>query len=287
MSMKSSHGTFRSPQQEESSGAGFRIMTGLVGFVILMALIATATVLLKVRNDLFALKVVVAGGASGAAKVDDEEMGTLRAEMAALTDKLEESTRGEAASEDRFVIKQALAKLLHQHEAGSTEVSDLIGGLTGEQRLAFMSELGAADPTAGHGALRKEIASIHKEGSNGNGENPEPPTPTPTPPTPTPTPPNPTPTPPTPTPTPPNPTPTPPTPTPTPPNPTPTPPEPEPLPGPAPAPANFKEYTVVSGDTMSRIARKHGVTLEAIAKANEISDPNKIGVGDVLKIPLK
>ncbi|MFP6858721.1 MAG: LysM domain-containing protein [Roseibacillus sp.] len=227
-------------------------MTGLVGFVILMALIATATVLLKVRNDLFALKVVVAGGASGAAKVDDEQMGVLRAEMAALTDKLEESTRGEAASEDRFVIKQALAKLLHQHEAGSTEVSDLIGGLTGEQRLAFMSELGAADPTAGHGALRKEIASIHKEGSNGNGENPEPPTPTPTPP-----------------------------------NPTPTPPESEPLPGPAPAPANFKEYTVVSGDTMSRIARKHGVTLEAIAKANGISDPNKIGVGDVLKIPLK
>jgi nucleoid-associated protein YgaU len=285
MSMKSSHGTFRSPQQEESSGAGFRIMTGLVGFVILMALIATATVLLKVRNDLFALKVVVAGGASGAAKVDDEQMGALRAEMAALRDKLEESTRGEAASEDRFVIKQALAKLLHQHEAGSTEVSDLIGGLTGEQRLAFMSELGAADPTAGHGALRKEIASIHKEGSNGNGENPEPPTPTPTPPNPTP--PNLTPTPPNLTPTPPNLTPTPPNLTPTPPNLTPTPPESEPLPGPAPAPANFKEYTVVSGDTMSRIARKHGVTLEAIAKANGISDPNKIGVGDVLKIPLK
>ncbi len=275
MSMKSSHGTFRSPQQEESSGAGFRIMTGLVGFVILMALIATATVLLKVRNDLFALKAVVAGRASGAAKADDEQMGALRAEMAAFTDKLEESTRGEAASEDRFVIKQALAKLLHQHEAGSTEVSDLIGGLTGEQRLAFMSELGAADPTAGHGALRKEIASIHKEGSNGNGENPEPPTPTPTPPNPTSTPPNPTP------------TPTPPNPTPTPPNPTPTPPEPEPLPGPAPAPANFKEYTVVSGDMMSRIARKHGVTPEAIAKANGIPDPNKIGVGDVLKIPLK
>ncbi|MFM1561980.1 MAG: LysM peptidoglycan-binding domain-containing protein, partial [Roseibacillus sp.] len=84
--------------------------------------------------------------------------------------------------------------------------------------------------------------------------------------------------------TPPNPTPTP---NPTPPNLTPTPPEPEPLPGPAPAPANFKEYTVVSGDTMSRIARKHGVTPEAIAKANGISDPNKIGVGDVLKIPLK
>ncbi|MFP6864735.1 MAG: LysM domain-containing protein [Roseibacillus sp.] len=252
-------------------------MTGLVGFVILMALIATTIVLLRVRNELFALKAVVAGGESGAPKVDDEQMEALRAKMAALTDKLEESTRGKAASEDRLVIKQALAKLLHQHEVGSTEVSDLIGGLTVEQRLAFMSELGVADPTAGHGALRKEIASIHKEGSNGNGENPEPPTPTPTPPNPTSTPPNPTPTP-----TPPNPTPTP-----TPPNPTPTPPEPEPLPGPAPAPANFKEYTVVSGDTMSRIAHKHGVTSEAIAKANGISDPNKIGLGDVLKIPLK
>ncbi|MFP6882240.1 MAG: LysM domain-containing protein, partial [Roseibacillus sp.] len=224
----------------------------------------------------FALKAVVAGGESGAPKVDDEQMEALRAKMAALTDKLEESTRGKAASEDRLVIKQALAKLLHQHEVGSTEVSDLIGGLTVEQRLAFMSELGAADPTAGHGALRKEIASLHKEGSNGNGENPEPPTPTPT---------DPTPTDPAPTPTDPAPTPTDPAPTSTDPAPTST--EPERLPGPAPAPANFKEYTVVSGDTMSRIARKHGVTSEAIATANGISDPNKIGLGDVLKIPLK
>lgn len=43
-------------------------------------------------------------------------------------------------------------------------------------------------------------------------------------------------------------------------------------------------YTVKSGDTLSGIAQKYGTTYQAIAQKNGISDPNKIYVGQVLKI---
>ena len=44
-------------------------------------------------------------------------------------------------------------------------------------------------------------------------------------------------------------------------------------------------YIVVSGDTLSRIAARYGVTVQAIAAANGIADPSRIRVGQVLKIP--
>jgi len=46
-------------------------------------------------------------------------------------------------------------------------------------------------------------------------------------------------------------------------------------------------YVVRSGDTLSAIARKHGVTVEALQSLNRISDPNKISVGMRLEIPTK
>lgn len=44
-------------------------------------------------------------------------------------------------------------------------------------------------------------------------------------------------------------------------------------------------YTVQSGDTPSGIARKLGVSTNALMSANGISDPRKMRVGQVLKIP--
>jgi type VI secretion system (T6SS) spike protein VgrG3/LysM domain-containing protein len=45
-------------------------------------------------------------------------------------------------------------------------------------------------------------------------------------------------------------------------------------------------YTVKPGDTLSKIATRNGVTLADLMKANpQISDPNKIYVGDVLNLP--
>lgn len=45
-------------------------------------------------------------------------------------------------------------------------------------------------------------------------------------------------------------------------------------------------YTVQRGDYLSLIAAEHGVTVEALIGANEITDPNVIEVGQVLVIPL-
>lgn len=47
-----------------------------------------------------------------------------------------------------------------------------------------------------------------------------------------------------------------------------------------------KNYTVKAGDTLSKIAKKHGVTIDAIRKANKLKSDN-IQAGQRLKIPVK
>ena len=44
-------------------------------------------------------------------------------------------------------------------------------------------------------------------------------------------------------------------------------------------------YAVKSGDTLSKIAQKHGTTYQTLAKLNGIADPNKIYIGQKIKIP--
>jgi LysM repeat protein len=47
-----------------------------------------------------------------------------------------------------------------------------------------------------------------------------------------------------------------------------------------------QSYTVRSGDTMSSIASRHGVTLQALIAANpQVSNPNAINVGQTLHLP--
>lgn len=71
-------------------------------------------------------------------------------------------------------------------------------------------------------------------------------------------------------------------------------PSPSPTTSPAPTPVasappatteSSDEYTVQKGDTLSAIAKRTGKTVDAIAKASRIADPNKIGVGQKIKIP--
>ena len=47
----------------------------------------------------------------------------------------------------------------------------------------------------------------------------------------------------------------------------------------------LKGYVIQPGDSISRIALKHGVSSKTLAEINGITDPNKIRVGQVLKIP--
>ena len=44
-------------------------------------------------------------------------------------------------------------------------------------------------------------------------------------------------------------------------------------------------YTIQSGDTLSALALKNNTTVDALAKANNILDPNKIYSGANLNIP--
>ncbi|HNX04108.1 MAG TPA: LysM peptidoglycan-binding domain-containing protein [Opitutales bacterium] len=46
-------------------------------------------------------------------------------------------------------------------------------------------------------------------------------------------------------------------------------------------------YTVQKGDTLSAIARRYDATIEDIKNANNITDPTKIRVGQILFIPQK
>jgi LysM repeat protein len=64
-----------------------------------------------------------------------------------------------------------------------------------------------------------------------------------------------------------------------------TPTAPAPQPVTAGAPAGSFDYTVVSGDTLASIAAKFDVTQDDIVKLNSLADPNKLVLGQVLKIP--
>lgn len=51
-------------------------------------------------------------------------------------------------------------------------------------------------------------------------------------------------------------------------------------------PATQQIYTIQSGDSLSAVADRFGTTLDAIVKANELSDPNVVYVGQRLIIPV-
>lgn len=51
-------------------------------------------------------------------------------------------------------------------------------------------------------------------------------------------------------------------------------------------PANQQIYTIQSGDSLSAVAGRFGTTVDAIMKANELTDPNVIFVGQRLIIPV-
>ena len=65
-------------------------------------------------------------------------------------------------------------------------------------------------------------------------------------------------------------------------------PEPEPEPEPTPEPEESPtvvEYRIQSGDTLLRIGAKFGVSSKALQEFNGITNPNRISIGQLLKIP--
>ena len=45
-----------------------------------------------------------------------------------------------------------------------------------------------------------------------------------------------------------------------------------------------RTYTVVKGDTLTKIAKRFGTTVKRLCELNNISDPNFIRIGQVLRI---
>ena len=69
-------------------------------------------------------------------------------------------------------------------------------------------------------------------------------------------------------------------------------PTPAPIPTPAPAPVaapaaapGANTYTIASGDTIARVARKHSVSIESIISANNLRNPDRVSIGQQLIIP--
>src|SRR5690625_3898438 len=48
--------------------------------------------------------------------------------------------------------------------------------------------------------------------------------------------------------------------------------------------AGVGEYKVQRGDTMYKIARQHGQTVDELMRMNSIKDPNRLRVGQTLKV---
>ncbi|MBP6782831.1 MAG: LysM peptidoglycan-binding domain-containing protein [Verrucomicrobiales bacterium] len=62
-------------------------------------------------------------------------------------------------------------------------------------------------------------------------------------------------------------------------------PVPQTVPVPAVKPAEAATYVVKAGDNPWTIAKNHGISLDALLKANKIKDPKNLNVGDVLVLP--
>ena len=54
---------------------------------------------------------------------------------------------------------------------------------------------------------------------------------------------------------------------------------------PAPPASAAKEHKVVKGDTLTSIAKKYKTTVATLVKLNKISDPNKLDLGQIIKLP--
>lgn len=60
----------------------------------------------------------------------------------------------------------------------------------------------------------------------------------------------------------------------------------QPAPAAAPVAASAAgSYRVQQGDTLARVAKRTGVAVDALAKANGITDPNRVRIGQVLTVP--
>lgn len=254
MAGKSSHGTFRKRDKEGSlGGSSFRIMVSIIGLVVLVSLIAMALVLRELREEHVILRKMAAGHQHPeVAQERGEEIG-LEERLEALEEMKREqgSLAGPTPSEEEFRFREAairaLAKLLHQYEAGSPEIAELIGAFPEAERkklIEYLESEAPEVPGADTGFAEEELKEVPSPvaesdsvpiRAHGSGPVLEEFS--------------------------------------------------DPVSG-SPVPAEIREHAVQPGETLSGIARFHEVPVSKIMELNEIGNPNRIRVGRVLKIPV-
>jgi len=185
---------------------------------------------------------------------DSKEIIALQAELAALKQETEQ---------DFHDVKETLSGVWHRHKPGELEIMGILASLDAGEREALLAALespaGSSRSSSGkaevRGASSSPLASPSRipEPAEDSGEDPVPV-----------------------------------------PEPVEVPGEPrEPVPEPAGdqesggegGTARLREYRIQRGDSLSGIAQKHAVSAEALARANGITDPDRIRVGQVLSIP--
>ena len=259
-----------------ADGGTFRVVIGMIGFVALIAVGWIAMSLHELKDDLRSLQ-----------KDETRQLVILDAEMEAL--------KKEAGAEFQS-LKEALGRVWHQHKPAELEVMGFLASLDPEQRKSLFSALeslnGEENPGSTGSVSEPEpalvspskpvLVSPSRPSPGSPVDSPEPPADSPEPPVDSPGSPVDSREPPEDSPEPPEDSPEPPADSPEPPADSPEPPADSPGEG----SIQFKEYRIQPGDSLSRIAQKHKVSSEALARANEITEPDRIRVGQVLRIPL-
>lgn len=238
-------------------GGKFRLLAGVMGAVILLAVGWIAISLNDLEKDLGLLR-----------QDDSKEVVALKAELAVL--------KQETSKEFRDV-KETLSGVWHQHRPAELEFMGVLASLNAKERGALLAALESLD-----GGIQSTVEEGGAQESANSGSTSAPPAEDPGE-------------------------------------------EPaeepaeepveepveEPAPEPAPEPVKdpgsgsdstlepsgdpespsdegtpkFKEYTIQPGDSLSRIAQEHEVSPEALARENGITNPDRIRVGQILRIP--
>jgi len=230
-----------------ADGGRFRLVVGVMGAVVLLAVGWIAISLNDLKEDLASLQ-----------QDDSKEIVALKAELAVL----KQETR-----EEFHDVKETLSDVWHQHKPAELEFMGVLASLSAREREALLDALesleGSSQSSNGEGVLPSAPNSGPAPAPSSQDPVPEPAEESGAGPDSTSVPAE----------------------------------EPgagsDSTPEPAEDPgspseevtANFKEYRIQPGDSLSHIAQKHEVSAEALARANGITDPDRIRVGQVLRIP--
>ncbi|MCH2065329.1 MAG: LysM peptidoglycan-binding domain-containing protein [Roseibacillus sp.] len=230
-----------------ADGGRFRLVVGVMGAVVLLAVGWIAISLNDLKEDLASLQ-----------QDDSKEIVALKAELAVL----KQETR-----EEFHDVKETLSDVWHQHKPAELEFMGVLASLSAREREALLDALesleGSSQSSNGEGVLPSAPNSGPAPAPSSQDPVPEPAEESGAGPDSTSVPAE------------------------------------EPGAGPGSTPetaedpgspseevtANFKEYRIQPGDSLSHIAQKHEVSAEALARANGITDPDRIRVGQVLRIP--